>query len=216
MRKNLLKQLTLALLLTVAMPCAKAQMAHIGDILCEGDLIVSPANYNANTHTAIGVVFYVDALMQHGWAIALQDAGSYRWAYKSNAHYVSEYVYDTPLLNYDNERFAVYDLDGYGNTGTIRSEYFPAFYAVDYGNGWYLPAIGQWNYLYGNIIEVNASLLIAGGSIISGWDYWSSTEHSGTLAWHINSSGGLCHVQTSHSYNNNKDVIRKVRAARNF
>lgn len=213
---NLLKKAMLALLLCMAMPCVNAQMAHIGDILCEGDLIVSPANYNANTHTAIGVVFYVDQTGQHGWAVALQDAGSYKWAYKSNAYYVGEYVYDTPLPNYDNNRSAVYDLDGYENTGTIRSEYFPAFYAVDYENGWYLPAIGQWNYLYGNLVEVNASLLIAGGSKISGWEYWSSSEYSWTLAWHINSSGDLRHDQTTHSFNNNKDVDRTVRAARNF
>ena len=133
MRKNLLKQLTLAFFLTVAMPCAKAQMAHIGDILCEGDLIVSPANYNANTHTAIGVVFYVDNTGQHGWAIALEDAGGYAWGYN-----------DTPLTNYTGKRQAIYDLDGFENTRIVRqnSTNHPAFYAVDFENGWYVPAIG--------------------------------------------------------------------------
>ena len=215
MQHKSLKMTLLALLAWAVVPSLNAQMAHVGDILCEGDLIVSPANYNANTHTAIGVVFYVDNTGQHGWAVALEDAGSFCWAYRANCN--TCYVYDTPLPNYNNERLAVYDIDGFVNTGLIRSEYFLAFYAVDYENGWYLPAIGQWNYLYGNLIEVNASLLIAGGAKISNWDYWSSTEYSSTLAWHINSSGGLRHDEAGgHSWYNNKDTDKRVRAARNF
>ena len=55
MRKNLLKQLILALLITVAVPTLTAQV-HVGDILCEGNAIISPANYPSSGATAIGVV----------------------------------------------------------------------------------------------------------------------------------------------------------------
>lgn len=184
MRKNLLKQLTLALLMTVAVPTLTAQV-HVGDILCEGNAIISPANYPSSGATAIGVVFYVDNTGQHGWAVALEDAGSYKWSVNN----------DTPLPNYTDQRQAIYDLDGYQNTQIVRqygnSTDYTAFYAVDFENGWYLPAIGQLNYLYGNLMEVNASLQVVGGSVFSstGWQYWSSTEYNSESAWNISSSG---------------------------
>ena len=216
MRNNLLKQLTMALLIAVAMPCAKAQMAHVGDILCEGDLIVSPANYNANTHTAIGVVFYVDNTGQHGWAIALEDAGKFAWGGFNS---------DTQLVNYGNGRQAIYDLDGYENTRIVRehSTDHPAFYAVDFANGWYVPTIGQLNYLYGNLIEVNASLQAVGGGKFetgSDWNYWSSTENSSYFSWYFTSSGEIKVGYMEHyyywSYYESKNVERHVRAVRNF
>lgn len=183
MRKHLLKQLTLALLLTAAVPTLTAQV-HVGDILCEGNAIISPANYPSSGATAIGVVFYVDNTGQHGWAVALQDAGSYQWGCRGS---------DMPLPNYTNKRQAIYDLDGYENTRIVRENCTgsPAFYAVDFENGWYVPAIGQLNYLYGNLVEVNASLQVAGGSVFpaTGWWYWSSTEYSDGSAWYLIASG---------------------------
>lgn len=208
MRKNVLKQLTMALLIVLAMPCAKAQMAHIGDILCEGDLIVSPANYNANTHTAIGVVFYVDNTGQHGWAIALEDAGSYSWGLRGS---------DTPLTNYGESRQAIYDLDGYDNTRIVRehSTSHAAFYSVDFENGWYVPTIGQLNFLYGNLVEVNVSFEMVGGSqFASGGEYWSSTEVSAENAWYMKSSGELRKYGININYE--KQYGRRVRAVRNF
>lgn len=211
MRKHLLKQLTLALLLTAAVPTLTAQV-HVGDILCEGNAIVSPANYPSSGATAIGVVFYVDNTGQHGWAVALQDAGDYIWG---------SYENDTPLPNYNNKRQAIYDLDGYHNTQVIR-EYeeesqYSAFYAVDFDNGWYLPAIGQLNYLYGNLIEVNASLQMVSGSAIGMYGdlwYWSSTEYHSERAWNIHVSGELLDYIGWDEYN--KGDSFRVRVARNF
>ena len=219
--KNIsLKKLMLALLIGVAVPCVNAQtsqVAHIGDILCEGNQVVSPANFNASTHTPIGVVFYVDNVGKHGWAIDLQDMGSFKWG---------TYSYDTPLTNYGSDRLAIYDLDGYLNTqiilaafsnDTTYSEDYQAFHAVDFENGWYLPAIGQLNYLYGNLIEVNASLYIAGGVPFetgTSWRYWSSTENGSQGAWFLQASGllfgdgGYVEPRKGNSY--------RVRAARNF
>ena len=203
---NLLKKAILALLLCVAMPTLNAQV-HVGDILCEGNAIVSPANYPSSGATAIGVVFYVDNTGQHGWAIALEDAGSFRWGCMG---------YDI-LPHYGNRRQALYDLDGYENTRIVRENCTdaPAFYAVDFENGWYVPAFGQLNYLYGNLVEVNASLKVVGGNVfpISSWTYWSSTETNSYDAWYLSSSGEFAN-DSYYGYSNNNS--RLVRAARNF
>lgn len=212
--KNIsLKKLMLALLIGVAVPCVNAQtsqVAHIGDILCEGNQVVSPANFNASTHTPIGVVFYVDNVGKHGWVIDLQDMGSYKWQNPNG---------ETPLTNYGNQRLAIYDLDGYRNTEIIYAQYndstfsarFPAFDAVDFENGWYLPTIGQLNYLYGNLIEVNAGIYAAGGIPFEtgiSWTYWSSTENTSQYTWALYSNGGFSNDSMTRSY--------RVRAARNF
>ncbi len=202
------------MLLCVAMPYAKSQVAHVGDILCEGNAIVSPANYPSSGATAIGVVFYVDNTGQHGWAVALQDAGNYAWGCTS----------DMPLPNYTNQRQAIYDLDGYENTHIVRENCTdsPAFYAVDFENGWYVPAIGQLNFLYANLVEVNTSLRVAGGSVFSAseWRYWSSTEASWSCAWTMSSSGDL-NFSWSTAYVNMhdygyKNTGRFVRGVRSF
>ena len=214
MKKLSLKQLMLALLFVVAVPCVNAQtsqVAHIGDILCEGNYVVSPANFNASSDSPIGVVFYVDNVGKHGWAIDLQDASSScAWGPTT----------DQPLTNYSTTRLAIYDLDGYRNTEIIHASCndsiyntdFQAFSAVDFENGWYLPAIGQLNYLYGNLIELNAGIYAAGGTPFetgSSWIYWSSTENSSTNAWILESSGTLSNHQKWWT-------SRRVRAARNF
>ena len=208
---NLLKKTLLALLLCVAMPILNAQVAHVGDILCEGNAIVSPANYPSSGATAIGVVFYVDNTGQHGWAVALQDAGSFRWGCNN---------YDMPLPNYTNKRQAIYDLDGYENTRIVRENCTdsPAFYAVDFENGWYVPAIGQLNFLYANLVEVNTSLRVAGGSVFpaSEWRYWSSTENSSYNAWRMHSSGELDYYVGGDYTNNAKNNSWRVRGVRNF
>ena len=216
MRKNLLKNMILALLLTAAVPTLTAQV-HVGDILCEGNAIVSPANYPSSGATAIGVIFYVDNTGQHGWAVALQDAGEYAWGagYYDNT--------DTPLPNYTGKRQAIYDLDGYTNTLVVRqhTEVHPAFYAVDFEHGWYVPAIGQLNYLYGNLMEVNRSLAVVGGTtfLATEWGYWSSTEFDRTFAWYLSSSGELEVVDNNDywgPYSGFKDRGKSVRGVRTF
>ena len=202
MQHKLLKLTLLALLTWAAVPTLNAQTAHVGDILCEGNLIYPPSTYPASGATAIGVVFYVDQTGQHGWAVALQDAGSYTWGCGS----------DMPLPNYGNKRQAIYDLDGYENTRIVRENCTnsPAFYAVDFENGWYVPALGQLNYLYGNLVEVNASLQVAGGTPFGNgsWLYWSSTESSSNYAWYLSSSGEL----DSYRSKNTSWRVRGVRA----
>ena len=211
---HLLKKAILALLLCVAMPILNAQIAHVGDILCEGDLIVSPANYPSSGATAKAVVFYVDNTGQHGWAIALENAGVGRWGAFD----------DTPLTNFGGFRQAIYDLDGYYNTQIVRAfgsndtgNYF-AFFAVDFENGWYLPALGQLNYLYGNLDEVNASLGVVGGSQFAGtWQYWSSTEAGWRNSWYLMYTGEIHQRNNVNNYDSeSKRLDKSVRAAINF
>ncbi len=81
-----IKTLLLALLFVVAVPCVNAQVAHIGDILCTTGVYVSPVEFDDSGLEAMGVIFYVDATGQHGWAVALEDAGNFKW---SNDSYVT-------------------------------------------------------------------------------------------------------------------------------
>ena len=200
------------------MPCLNAQMANVGDILCTNGAYVSPADYDASGLEAMGVVFYVDATGQHGWAVALEDAGNYIWSNTSLNVPVPEFLY---------VRAAIYDLDGFFNTQEVLNfaetqtdKTFPAFEALDFENGWYLPAIGQLNYLYGNLVEVNAALAICGGTpfdMISYWCIWSSTEYStyGTVS-NYNSSAWLLESTGKLSYSVKDTKYYTVRGVRNF
>ena len=54
MRKNVMKLLMTALMIVVAVPFVNAQV-KVGDILCEGDTIVSPSNYDSCGYAALGM-----------------------------------------------------------------------------------------------------------------------------------------------------------------
>ncbi len=208
---KVMKHLMTALLIAVAAPFMNAQV-HVGDILCEGDVVVSSASYTLSGRTAIGVVFHVDTSGEHGWAVGLKDLGEYSWGPNSK---------DTPLRNLTGKQQAENDLDGYRNTKTIFEEGyelpFPAFDSLDFENGWYLPAIGQLKRLYANLDKVEASLSSVGESLFSEegkGEYWSSTEYSVCNAWNMNSKGELNFKDQS--YNGSKDGRRLIRGVRNF
>lgn len=211
MRNNVLKLALMALFLTIAVPFVNAQV-RVGDILCDDNSVVSSSSFVSSAHTAIGVVFHVDATGKHGWAVGLEDIGEYAWGPNSK---------DTPLRNYQSKQAAASDLDGYANTKKILHHgfdiEFPAFDSLDFNNGWYLPAIGQLKRLYKNIDKVNSSLEDVGGTPFSTteeWEYWSSTEFSVCNAWNIDSFGEL-HCK-DYSFNGNKDEKRLIRGVRNF
>ena len=156
----------------------------VGDVLCSDNSIVKISSWPGAGKTAKGVVFYVDNTGQHGWAVHLQDQStSITWG---------EYGTDiSTLTNYTNARDAITDLNGYSNTQKIRNAgnaaKYLAAYAVDFANGWYLPAAGQLRLLFGEIVTLNASLQVVGGTqfpMNTGWAYWSSMEYnqSGALA----------------------------------
>lgn len=162
----------------------------IGDIVCTDGSIVKPADWPCG-RTAKGIVFYVDDTGQHGWMVHLQNQAT-------NIKWSTEFQDIPSLTNYTTVRSAITDFDGYGNTQKIRNfgnaSKYPAAWAVDFANGWYLPAIGQLNILYGNLIEVNAGLAAVGGTLFemnANWWYWSSSEYSSYDAWVQNNNGNV-------------------------
>ena len=190
MRKSFLLLLLALSLATMAY----AQAVRVGDIFCDDNSFISPSKYPSSGKTAVGVVFYVSASDDSGWVVSLQDqTSSSLW---SGEWY---YGYDLEALpNYPNARTAMYDLDGYYNTGVIRDEgdkySFPAAWAVDYENGWYLPSAGQLRHLFSCAADIESSLLAAGGQPFSFREpnyYWSSSEFTGYHAYDMNSAGSL-------------------------
>lgn len=209
--RKIARHLMTALLIMVAAPFVKAQV-HVGDILCEGNVVVSPSSFAVSGHTPIGVVFHVDGSRQHGWAVGLNDLGKYAWGPNS---------VDTRVRNYRGMQEAVSDFNGYAHTKTlIEAGYdieYPAFDSLDFKNGWYLPAIGQMKRLYANLDKVDESLSTVGGTTFSSngeWEYWSSTEYSLCNAWFMDSFGKLHYKDVT--YNGSKDGRRYVRAVINF
>ena len=191
---------------TVLQPPAVA----IGDILCSDNSIVKPSDWPLVGKMAKGIVFYVDSTGLHGWAVHLQDQGtSVQWTPPISCTDIST------LTNYTNARDAITDLNGYTNTQRIRAAgnatKYPAAYAVDFANGWYLPAAGQLRILYSVMVTVNASLQIVGGTqfmMNSTWYYWSSTEYGNGSAWHVRYSGSV------NSFT--KGSTNRVRSVRDF
>ena len=197
-----------ALLIVAAMPFVNAQV-QVGDILCEGDRVVSASDYDAANDAAIGVVFYVDGTGQHGWAVSLDNVGQCSWG---------NYDEDTKLDNVTSNFRAARDMDGKAHTETILEENagYPAVELMDFEIGLYLPAVGQMKYLYASFDEVNKTLEKVGGTVFerNGYTYWSSTEHDSDDAWYMCSIGGF--GNTSDSFNDCKTSSRYVRSVKDF
>ena len=174
----------------------------IGNILCTDGSVVSPSDWQVSGKTAMGIVFYVDSTGEHGWAVHLQNHGSYQWA-----SYGTD-VSQLPNISY--ARVALMDLDGYTNTQILlNNAYCPAAYAVDFANGWYLPAIGQLNLLFAEMVTLNTSLQVVGGTqfyMDSEFHYWSSTECGSGWSWYLQYSGILDYCAKTY-----KHLVRSVR-----
>lgn len=179
----------------------------VGDILCTDNSIVKPADWPVAGKTAMGIVFHVDNTGEHGWAVHLHDQFGAQWTPNN------QQIDILTLTNYTNNRDAIMDLDGYSNTQKIRAagnaSMYPAAYAVDFVNGWYIPAAGQLRLLYGEFVTLNASLQIVDG-IQFPMDhqnyYWSSTEYGQNSVWYLADLGSMSYVP---KYYNN--IIRSVR-----
>ena len=187
------------------------QSVSIGDLLCvqgTDTIIVHPADY---IEGAIGVVFYVDETGQHGWALhpQIQLHETY-WSY--------EYELPWGLTGWQSIRDAIYD-----NTGFLRAasqndpSKYPGAWAVDYEHGWYWPALGQLNILYGSVPFINNSLKLIGGTLIQGpWVYWSSSTfgYNNDCALYYASSGAMGAVVKTRTIM--PQAPMDVRSIRNF
>lgn len=190
---------TLFLWFSLLFPLLMTAQVKVGDILCiqgSDTLIVHPENY---TSGAIGVVFYVDETGEHGWILHPQEQAScIYWSY------IDELPWG--LTGWQSIREAIYDLDGYDNTGFIRAvsqhdhSLYPCAWAVDYEHGWYWPALGQLNILYGSLNKVNLSLELIGGKVLQGpWYYWSSSVYGfdNDCALYLGYTGAMGAIQKS-------------------
>lgn len=211
-----MKQISLLITILLSSIISFGQSVSIGDFLCvqgTDTIIVHPQEY---TEGAFGVVFYVDETGQHGWALHPQiQAHQIYWSYECELPW--------GLTGWQSIRDAIYDLDGYDNTGFLRAasqndhSKYPGAWAVDYEHGWYWPALGQLNVLYGNATIVNNSLKQIGGILMQGpWVYWSSSTYGfdNDCALYQASSGAMGAVMKT------RDVLPQapidVRSIRNF
>ena len=169
-----------------------------GDILCTDGSIVKPSNWPCGK-TAKGIVFYVDASGQHGWALGLTEQSSMKnWCVNQNMGYIPG------ITEYHNARDAIRDFNGKRNTQLITNPTnFPAIeYCLEQGG--YLPSIGQLNVLYGELVVINNSLERLGLTTISdasSWMYWSSTVDTQTKVYRIDRTGQVISVNIKNQSN---------------
>lgn len=226
------KRLKLKLLLALLI-CGSAYAQQrdayvaIGDIYCSDGSIVTPEAFPTSGKTGQGVVCYVDETGQQGWVVYYKHSENLKWS----TEYINTGVPEmTDIRDFTTPANGlIKDCNGAANTETItaisgyETEY-PAFdYAVGLGDGWYVPAAGQLNYMIAYTPVLNESLeLISGYNLIMRSDsntaagfncyYWSSdeaTSSGNSLAWYLNTDCSFVSVSKS-------DANRRVRAFRNF
>ena len=186
-------------------PVQKERNVSVGDILCTDGTTMPVSEWPAVGKNAMGVVFYVDDTGKHGWAVHLQDQGKCRWTACSK----DSLVYGVHTCGTEKEALA--DEDGCANTKALRAagnaSVYPAAYAVDFGLGWYLPALGQLKKLYNLRERLNTSLLkVKGEEIEEDW-YWSSTQYGDYFAWFVTYHGGVHYLRKHYNLR-----VRSVRA----
>lgn len=157
----------------------------IGDIYFSDGTFVHPKEYDSvNVAKSVeGVVFYVSPDYEYALVAYKKDYDEYiKWATVKNDI--------QGLENHTQVRKVLWDNDGYGNTAIIRAEgtpqMYPAAWAVDFDEGWYVPAIGELRILFSKINWVNPILTMIGGQELPAhtnerstlYDYISSTELS--------------------------------------
>lgn len=210
-----------------------------GDVLCSDGSVIRVDSFLRSDKVPIGVVYYVDLTGQHGKAVALVDApAAVQWARKGTSSVSSEFVYK--FVHSKNrlasQAEALFDLDGAGNTLVIKeyaeratgesfAENAPAAYFCYYydpesqnvnpaeARGWYMPAMGELNLVFGNRAQVNKTLSrlssYGGTPLSTGTHYYlSSSEQNNDRCWHLDYSG--------HFQYNMKDAKHRVRPSIDF
>lgn len=225
-----------------------------GDVLCTDGSILRVDAFLASGKTPIGVVYYIDPTGKHGKIIALKDAPRVSINGKDNYWGIwaqgqaQDYKYIHSVTKYNKAFNVLFDMKGAENTLKIKfdaeqrgdfyyyapSAYYCYFYnessgVVDPSNpggwGWYLPAMGELNILFGNRVPVNATLkkLKEAGFDAEVMDteqsyYVSSSEQDDNNCWHNDYSG---HFKSHYKYNSktwmdNKNKYHIVRPSRDF
>ena len=93
--------------------------------------------------------------------------------------------------------------------------------AVDFDNGWYIPAMGQLRMLFSEEYAINATMQLLGGTVLFpslttlGALIWSSSELDNNFAWYMD-GGGRVNNQHKNYLNANFLARMRVRSIRNF
>ena len=168
---------------------------------------VVPGSVGSVVNNADGsrsVVFWQSPDGTEGLMVALEDASSdaCAWGANVNALTLINRPYTLPI--------ALEDVSGNTNTRCIRNhqgtENNYAATIVDFEHGWYLPAVGELRKLYAALPQIEPVLLNAGGVMLTGDTYWSSTEYA----------GGQAATATFVIDRTNKASVGRVRAIRHF
>ena len=168
---------------------------------------VVPGSVGSVVNNADGsrsVVFWQSPDGTEGLMVALEDASSdaCAWGANVNALTLINRPYELPI--------ALEDVSGNTNTRCIRNhqgiENNYAATLVDFEHGWYLPSVGELRKLYAAMPQIEPVLLNAGGVMLTGDTYWSSTEYD----------GGRAATATFSMGSKNKGDAGLVRAIRHF
>ena len=189
---------------------------HVGEILCTDNSFVSREDFASSGKTALGIVFFVDNTQQHGWALALNDASPETMAWGNTESLCYLTMYNNNTMQVYRDTIGATRCDSIVRTAQIigwpLSTYSSAVAAaVQCGEGWYLPSIGQLMILYASLPEINAAIdAIGSGSKMNGQQYWSCTEENGAVisAWMLRYDGGPLAAPKGNN--------ASVRAIRNF
>ncbi len=173
-----MKKILLAIM--ILMPIlAFAQRYHIGDT------VYSPANEKA-------VVFYVFDDGNHGWAVSLNDELQTKyWSVAGGDIALPPLIPNIcPRISVNSNTVSVYaaymeEIEGWKLANNFREylhagwpngdSFFPAIFAGNFDNGWYLPTAGQMRKLYSSEILVENTIVGLGGRWLQGRKYWTST-----------------------------------------
>ena len=134
-----------------------------------------------NADGSRGVVFYKDPSGNGCLMVALEDTS------EGCAWGANEDILFLTNQNPGQSQYMLNDMNGYTNTQLIRQwqSNNPNYAAgkVDFDNGWYLPSAGELRKLYAALPLIEETIVSAGGTLLSGSSYWSSSECSSSQAW---------------------------------
>ena len=186
--RKVAETITIMLLAAIAsafLPAHAQQKGKIGDLVTFKD-------------GSKGVLVQVDRSGESGWAVALQDAGTAtQWAKESwdeDTKALNKTAPEKRSLNDIHELLA--DTAGYAATEAIRkaangaSDKYPAAFAVDFNNGWFLPTAGQMFSIFAMEPFIKKTIEENGGKLPEG-NYWTSTPKNQRVAWYLGCQLGI-------------------------
>ena len=172
--------------------------------------------------TCIGIIFEEDTNNAgHGKIVSLDEPVA-NWNGWNNKEGKLKWSYNKEVGSSVYEETKAYDVyNGFTNMNTVKTfktndlTNYPAFAWCDQkkdGNkSWYLPANAELTVIYKQLTMVNAAILNANGTQITGDRYWSSREDSDTfeLGVEVSFGTGISNLQYKEEYS-------KVRAIASF